>query len=64
VLQRFYRLETSRTTPGSGLGLSLVNAIATLHDATLDLRDNEPGLRCVLRFPARNNAADPGRSSE
>jgi signal transduction histidine kinase len=64
VLQRFYRLETSRTTPGSGLGLSLVNAIATLHDATLDLQDNEPGLRCVLRFRARKDAADPGRYRE
>jgi signal transduction histidine kinase len=64
VLQRFYRLETSRTSPGSGLGLSLVNAIATLHDATLDLQDNEPGLRCVLQFRARKDAADPGRSRE
>jgi signal transduction histidine kinase len=52
VLQRFYRLETSRTTPGSGLGLSLVNAIVALHDATLELQDNKPGLRCVLHFSA------------
>jgi signal transduction histidine kinase len=58
VLQRFYRLETSRTTPGSGLGLSLVNAVAALHDATLDLRDNEPGLQCVLWFPKRNEGQD------
>ena len=50
VLQRFYRLEGSRTTPGSGLGLSLVNAVAVLHGASLDLQDNEPGLRCVLHF--------------
>jgi signal transduction histidine kinase len=50
VLQRFYRLEASRTTPGNGLGLSMVAAIATLHDATLDLQDNEPGLRCLVRF--------------
>src|SRR6195952_5072672 len=50
VLQRFYRLEESRTTLGSGLGLSLVNAVAVLHGGSLDLRDNEPGLRCVLRF--------------
>jgi signal transduction histidine kinase len=46
VLQRFFRLEVSRTTPGSGLGLSLVAAIAALHDARLELTDNEPGL-CV-----------------
>jgi signal transduction histidine kinase len=66
VLQRFYRLETSRTTAGSGLGLSLVSAVATLHDATLDLQDNEPGLRCVLRFPAREalvHGSDVGRRS-
>ena len=51
VLQRFYRLESSRTTPGQGLGLSLVQAIVDLHDATLVLEDNEPGLRCILLFP-------------
>jgi len=56
VLQRLYRLETSRTTSGSGLGLSLVNAVATLHDATLDLQDNEPGLRCVVCFPSAQPA--------
>lgn len=50
VLQRFYRLETSRTTPGNGLGLSVVVAIATLHGAPLVLDDNQPGLRCVLHF--------------
>jgi signal transduction histidine kinase len=54
VLQRFYRLEESRTTPGNGLGLSLANAIAVLHGASLDLRDNQPGLRCVLRFPCKH----------
>ena len=53
VLQRFYRLDRSRTTPGSGLGLSLVRAVADLHDATLALEDNNPGLRCVLVFPMR-----------
>jgi signal transduction histidine kinase len=51
VLQRFYRLETSRTKPGQGLGLSLVHAIADLHDAKLMLEDNDPGLRCILFFP-------------
>ena len=55
VLQRFYRLESSRTTPGQGLGLSLVQAIADLHDAKLLLEDNQPGLRCVLRFPGLPN---------
>ena len=51
VLQRFYRLDRSRSTPGSGLGLSLVSAVSGLHEATLTLEDNDPGLRCVLMFP-------------
>ncbi len=51
VFRRLYRLETSRTTPGSGLGLSLVRAIADLHDARIELGDNGPGLRVVIRFP-------------
>jgi signal transduction histidine kinase len=48
VLQRFFRLESSRTTQGSGLGLSLVHAIARLHEATLELQDNQPGLRVTV----------------
>ncbi len=50
VLRRLYRLEQSRTTPGSGLGLSLVKAIADLHGAPLVLDDNHPGLRATLDF--------------
>lgn len=50
VLERFYRLEQSRTTPGSGLGLPLVKAVAELHGATLTLADNRPGLRAEVRF--------------
>lgn len=53
VLQRFYRLDTSRGTPGSGLGLALVAAIAELHGVEMTLSDNQPGLRVMLRFPAR-----------
>ncbi|WP_185985627.1 sensor histidine kinase [Aureimonas mangrovi] len=52
VLERFYRLDESRTRPGSGLGLSLVQAIAGLHDGTLTLEDAAPGLRVRLDFPA------------
>lgn len=51
VLDRFVRLEASRHSPGTGLGLSLVVAVAKLHDARLDLADNNPGLRAILLFP-------------
>ncbi len=52
VLQRFVRLEQSRSTAGSGLGLSLVQAVAQLHDGALVLSNNEPGLRACLKIPA------------
>ena len=51
VLQRFYRLERSRTTPGNGLGLSLVAGVVEVHRATLELTDNRPGLKVIVRFP-------------
>ena len=50
VLRRFYRLEPARGAPGSGLGLSLVAAVARLHEAALTLGDNAPGLVVRLRF--------------
>jgi signal transduction histidine kinase len=50
VLSRFYRLDTSRSTPGSGLGLALVAAIADLHGASLTLSDNSPGLSVEVNF--------------
>ncbi len=50
VGQRFYRLERSRSTPGSGLGLSLVNAVMHIHHATLWLEDNNPGLKVTLHM--------------
>jgi signal transduction histidine kinase len=52
AFQRFFRLERSRTTPGTGLGLALVAAVAGLHSITVRLEDNDPGLRVVLRFPS------------
>jgi len=52
VLERLFRLEQSRTSPGSGLGLSLVSAVAKSHGLILKLEDNLPGLRVTLRFPA------------
>lgn len=48
VFRRFHRLEESRNTPGSGLGLSLVKAVAHLHGGTIRLEDNDPGLKAVL----------------
>ncbi len=56
VLQRFVRLDSSRHHPGTGLGLALVKAIVDLHDATISLADNGPGLRVVIRIPIKNAA--------
>ena len=51
AMRRFVRLEASRTKPGTGLGLSLVAAVARLHGGELRLEDNRPGLRAVLSLP-------------
>jgi signal transduction histidine kinase len=51
VLERFVRLEQSRSEPGSGLGLSLAAAIARLHGGELTLEDNHPGLVSVIALP-------------
>jgi len=51
VLQRFFRLDESRSKPGAGLGLSLVRAIVKRHGARLELDDNAPGLCVRLIFP-------------
>jgi len=59
VLDRFVRLERSRNTPGSGLGLSLVAAVARMHDARVKLDDNEPGLAAKLIFPRPIETAQP-----
>ena len=50
LTHRFYRGEHSRTTPGNGLGLSLVAAVADLHGAALHLAAGSPGLRARLCF--------------
>jgi signal transduction histidine kinase len=52
VTELFYRLDRSRTTEGSGLGLALVKAIASRHGGSLSLLDNRPGLRAVVDLPA------------
>jgi signal transduction histidine kinase len=63
VLERFVRLDESRTTPGIGLGLPLVKAICHLHDAVLELGDNSPGLLVRVRFPVTidENRSEPRR---
>jgi len=53
VVERFVRLEASRHSPGTGLGLSLVAAVARLHDAQFALDDNMPGLKAILSFRIR-----------
>jgi hypothetical protein len=69
VLGRFVRLEVSRSEPGSGLGLSLVSAVARLHGGVVRLEDNRPGLKVVLSLPAEgqallNGAAHQGPGAE
>lgn len=56
ALERFVRLEASRNSPGTGLGLSLVAAVARLHDADLMLDDNKPGLIATLLFPLKRSS--------
>ncbi len=58
VFNRFVRLESSRTRPGSGLGLSLAAAILQLHGGSITLADNQPGLRAILRLPLTGKAPD------
>lgn len=57
ALSRFGRLDASRSRQGAGLGLTLVQAIAHLHDGTLELDDNKPGLRVAMKLPIRTTVA-------
>lgn len=61
VFRRFFRLETSRTAPGSGLGLSLVAAVAKHHHAVVRLDDNRPGLAVTVVFPRAFDKRTSGR---
>lgn len=58
AIERFVRLEASRTQPGSGLGLSLASAVATLHGGELRLGDAHPGLSATLAIPALAGGGD------
>ncbi|MFT3731004.1 MAG: HAMP domain-containing sensor histidine kinase [Hyphomicrobium sp.] len=64
VLKRFVRLEASRTKPGTGLGLSLVAAVARLHHGEIRLEDNQPGLKVVLLLSERCLVAVPDREGD
>lgn len=72
VLRRFVRLEDSRTKPGTGLGLSLVAAVARLHHGEVRLEDNQPGLRvvlllssrCLIAAPEQEGDAEPGLAAQ
>jgi signal transduction histidine kinase len=57
IFERFYRMDTSRKSPGAGLGLSLVAAIAELHGARIAAVDNKPGLRMIFELAAAPSAA-------
>jgi signal transduction histidine kinase len=61
VVERFVRLEQSRSEPGSGLGLSLASAVARLHGGELKLEDNHPGLRTTIALPRAGPGAGAGR---
>ena len=65
ALARLSRLDQSQTKPGSGLGLSIVAAVARAHGGTLTLADNLPGLKVILELPAylSENTAHDGRSA-
>lgn len=60
VLRPFVRLDESRSTPGTGLGLALVRAVADLHGAELTLADHAPGLSVRLRFPVQGRSRSGG----
>lgn len=59
VIHRFVRLDAARKSPGSGLGLSLVAAVAKLHGAFLKLHDNLPGLTAVIQFVSKPRRKPP-----
>ena len=62
VIERFYRGDASRGTPGVGLGLSLVHAVAKLHGSALELSDRHPGLCAVIAIPCAESTLGGGGS--
>jgi signal transduction histidine kinase len=64
VVERFYRIDDSRSVPGNGLGLSIVSAIATLHWGALLFEDAAPGLRARMVLPVAGLALPPNPGVE
>jgi signal transduction histidine kinase len=64
VTERFVRLESSRNSPGTGLGLSLVAAVARMHEAELTFEDNHPGLRAALTFKRVKEEPRPAKATQ
>lgn len=64
VVERFYRGDASRGTPGVGLGLSLVQAVAKLHGSSLELSDRRPGLKVVMALPLIRTSKTEAAASE
>ena len=62
VFRRFHRLDAARATPGSGLGLALVKAVAELHGVALTLSDAQPGLRVAAAFPPPGGGPPPSQA--
>jgi signal transduction histidine kinase len=63
VVERFYRVDPSRSVPGNGLGLSIVGSIASLHWGELRLEDAAPGLRAVILLPNADGNADEAENA-
>ncbi len=59
VFERFFRPGASRSQPGNGLGMSLVSAVAELHGASVQLADNNPGLRVILKIVPASLSNEP-----
>ena len=64
VTERFYRIDKDRSTPGNGLGLSMVKAVVEMHGGTLELKDNDPGLRVNIILPRAEEGGRPNGRGE
>ncbi|MGI9310758.1 MAG: ATP-binding protein [bacterium] len=63
VFRRFYRLDQSRSSSGNGLGLSMVSAVVAMHNGSIELQDNHPGLRTVMKLPLATQSEESASAS-